>query len=140
MDDMKDHWYCKNNFWQTDSYPRTIKFNGTYEGSLFYGMRFKDSKNVDELMELGKIKEEEIVIADEYIREHLGEILHNKSDFYEGLKRIRNKYIAEKLNLKNTPYFQEVNGNLISQYRMSSGECLLIKLMIGFLILNQSII
>ena len=31
--------------------------------------------------------------------------------------------------LKNTPYFQEIKGKLISQYKMSSGECLLVSLL-----------
>ncbi|WMI80555.1 ATP-dependent nuclease [Anaerotignum sp. MB30-C6] len=128
-EDQKDKWYCENNFWKADSFPRTLRFNGTYEGSLFYGMRFRDSKNVDELMEAGKIEEDSIVDADSYIQESLGKILHNNSKYYKGLKRIRNKYIAEKLNLKNTPYFMTTPTSLISQYRMSSGECLLISLL-----------
>lgn len=125
----KDHWYCQNGFWKADSYPNTLRYNGTYEGSLFYGMRFKDSKNVDQLMENGEIKNDDIVDADEYIVKKLGYILHNDECYYSGLKRIRNKYIAERLALKNTPYFRDVNGNTISQYRMSSGECLLISLL-----------
>lgn len=125
-----DHWHCgEDNFWVSDTFPNTIRFNGTYEGSLFYGARFKDSRNVDELMESGQIVDSDIVDADEYIRTNLGSILHNQPDYYHGLKRIRNKSIAERLNLKNTPYFLDINGNLISQYRMSSGECLLISLL-----------
>ena len=31
--------------------------------------------------------------------------------------------------MRNIPYFIDINGNLISQYRMSSGECLLISLL-----------
>lgn len=127
--DRRDKWYCADGFWKTDSYPRTIRYNGTYEGSLFYGVRFKDSKNVDELMEQGKILSQEVVNADAYITEQMGSILHGDKLFYPYLKRIRNKMIAEKLALKNTPYFIDVNGNLISQYRMSSGECLLISLL-----------
>ncbi len=124
-----DRWYCQNGFWKASSYPNTLRYNGTYEGSLFYGMRFKDSKIVDELMEQGNINDHDIVDADEYVVKKLGYILHNDEDFYSGLKRIRNKNISERLGLKNTPYFREINGKLISQYRMSSGECLLISLL-----------
>lgn len=125
----KDKWFCENDFWKADSFPNTLKLNGTYEGSLFYGMRFRDSKNVDELMETGKISDEMIVDADTYIQETLGKILHNNPYYYKGIKRIRNRYIAEKLRLKNTPYFMTTDNAIISQYRMSSGECLLISLL-----------
>lgn len=128
-ENMKDKWFCVDNFWKADSFPNTLKFNGTYEGSLFYGMRFRDSKNVDVLMENGKISDEMVVDADIYIQEALGKILHNNLQYYNGIKRIRNKYIAEELELKNTPYFMTTGSTLISQYRMSSGECLLISLL-----------
>lgn len=80
-------------------------------------------------MEKGHINDDDIVDADEYVVKKIGYILHNDEDFYSGLKRIRNKRISERLGLKNTPYFREVNKKLISQYRMSSGECLLISLL-----------
>lgn len=124
-----DKWYCVDGFWKSNTYPNSLKFNGTYEGSLFYGMRFSDSKNVDELMECGQVRGDDIVDADKYIEESLGKILHNDFQYYHGLKRIRNKYISERLKLKNTPYFRSTETSLISQYRMSSGECLLISLL-----------
>ncbi|HIE4756570.1 TPA: ATP-dependent nuclease [Proteus mirabilis] len=124
-----DKWYCEDNFWKSDTFPNCIKFNGTYEGSLFYGMRFIDSKNVDELVEEGKILENEIVLADSYVIEHLGEILHSNKKHYSDLKRIKNKTIREKLGLKNTQYFMNGGDSIISQYRMSSGECLTISLL-----------
>lgn len=124
-----DKWYCDDGFWKTDTHPNTLKLNGTYEGSLFYGMRFRDSKNVDTLMENGEISATSIVDADKYVEESLGRILHNDPTYYKGLKRIRNKYISAQLNLKNTPYFKSTPTALISQYRMSSGECLLISLL-----------
>ena len=77
----------------------------------------------------GKIDEDSIVNADLYISESLGKILHNDIGYYQGLKRIKNKYISERLGLKNTPYFRTTKTALISQYRMSSGECLLISLL-----------
>lgn len=125
----KDRWFCENSFWKSTIFPDTIQFNGTYEGSLFYGMRFRDSKNVDELMEEGKIKNEYIVEADNYIKESLGQILHNNISYYRDVFKIRNKYIAADLELQNTPYFYKTDNGFISQYRMSSGECLLISLL-----------
>lgn len=127
--DKDDKWYCEDGFWKSDTFPNSIRFNGTYEGSLFYGMRFIDSKNVDELVTDGKITEDDLAVADEYIVEHLGEILHSDKSYYHDLKRIRNKEIRDKLSLKNTPYFMNSGESIISQYRMSSGECLTISLL-----------
>ena len=125
-----DEWFHSNGLWKSNTFPYSLRFNGTYEGSLFYGMRFRDSKNVDDLMRSGAIQPEYIVDADTYITEFLGKILHNDTSYYQELKRIKNKYIAEKLKLNNTPYFRSTkDGLLISQYRMSSGECLLISLL-----------
>lgn len=64
-----------------------------------------------------------------YIKQKLSYIIHGDLSHYQYLKRVRNKNIAKEAHLKNTPYFQVFNNNLVSQYRMSSGECLLISLL-----------
>lgn len=106
-----------------------ISLNGMYEGSLFYGTRFNDSRKVDQLLKNGIIKNEDIVDADDYLKEKVSYILHGNNNSYSNLKRIKNRFISNKLGLENTPYFNSINGKLISQYRMSSGECLLISLL-----------
>jgi predicted ATPase len=116
----KNTWYLKNT---------NISLNGMYEGSLFYGTRFNDSRKVDSLIQSGKITQTDIVDADDYIKEKLSFILHGDLNHYKSLKKIRNKHISYKLKLENTPYFNSINSNIISQYRMSSGECLLISLL-----------
>lgn len=118
------------NKWKSDvDTQKRIHFNGMYEGSLFYGTRFNDSLIVDELVKNGSISMNSIVDADAYIKEKLSFILHGDLNHYKHLKRVRNKNIAKEAHLKNTPYFQVFNNNLVSQYRMSSGECLLISLL-----------
>ena len=111
------------------AYGDKIAFNGMYEGSLFYGTRFDDSLSIDRLYKDGKIKSGDIVEVDTYVKEKLSYILHGDYKHYTELKRIRNKRISTALGLKNTPYFQQTKNGLISQYRMSSGECLLISLL-----------
>lgn len=106
-----------------------IRYNGLYEGSLFYGTRFADSLTIDGLVKEGKINAEDIAESDDYIKEKLSFILHGDNLHYKMLKRVRNKNIAKSLALKNTPYFNYFNNHLVSQYRMSSGECLLISLL-----------
>lgn len=106
-----------------------INLNGMYEGSLFYGTRFSDSRAVDKLIQDGKIPASDLADADDYIKEKMSYILHGVPGKYPGLKRIRNKHISVRLKLESTPYFNSINGVLISQYRMSSGECLLVSLL-----------
>lgn len=123
-------WHRQNDAWKSiESLRERIHYNGMYEGSLFYGTRFNDSKIVDDLLSMERIDSGDIVEADDYIKDNLSYILHGNYNFYRTLKRIRNKRIAQALKLENTPYFQEFRGKLVSQYRMSSGECLLISLL-----------
>lgn len=123
-------WENKNNVWSTNCKKlNRIHFNGMYEGSLFYGTRFDDSLVVDDLVKNATISLTDIVDADDYIKDKMSFILQGDLCHYRNLKRIRNKKIAQKANLKNTPYFQEVNGKILSQYKMSSGECLLVSLL-----------
>ena len=106
-----------------------IHLNGMYEGSLFYGTRFSDSRIIDNMLDSGKLNPIDIVSADDYVKDKLSYILHGDYEHYRDLKRVRNKYITYQLGIRNTPYFNQVNNNLISQYRMSSGECMLISLL-----------
>ncbi len=114
-------WVCDENMLE--------KFNGLYEGSLFYGTRFQDSTIIEKKIASNEIAPDEIIDADTYMKERISYILHGDLNHYTNLKRVRNRHIASKHKIKNLPYFNEVDGRLISQYRMSSGECLLISLM-----------
>ena len=114
--------------WQSDI-KEMLPINGMYEGSLFYGSRFNDSRLVDSILSDGRIASSDIVDADDYVKEKLSFILHGENGNFPGLKKLRNRDIATRLGLVNTPYFNDVNGRHISQYRMSSGECLLITLL-----------
>lgn len=124
-----DRWTEKKGWWTSNIFPKSIRFNGLYEGSLFYGTRFNDSRVIDNLLATGKINSNDIVNSDDYIKQKLSFILHGDNFHYPNLKRIRNKFITSDLGLSNAPYFNSVKDNLISQYRMSSGECLLISLL-----------
>jgi predicted ATPase len=126
LNDLSDLWEGRKR-WHLQNV--NISLNGMYEGSLFYGTRFNDSRKVDSLISEGKITKAEIVDADDYIKQKLSFILHGDFTHYVNLKKIRNKYISGRLGLENTPYFNLIGENLISQYRMSSGECLLISLL-----------
>lgn len=121
-----DTWLGSNS-WNLKN--QQVSLNGMYEGSLFYGTRFNDSRTVDQHIKSGRIQNNEIVDADDYIKEKMSSILTGTLGKYNNLKRIKNKYISSNLGLASTPYFNFISGKLISQYRMSSGECLLISLL-----------
>lgn len=108
-----------------------IKINGMYEGSLFFGFRFKNDEKVKNLLLSGTITENMLTTADDYIVQQLGYILHGDINFYNDIKlvRLKNKLIVEQLGLEQTPYFTVRNGSVISQYSMSSGESLMISLL-----------
>lgn len=118
---------CNNLKWKQLN--NSLKYNGLYEGSLFYGTRFEDSTNIEQMIESRLISEDKLADADEYVKNQMSFILHGDLNHYRTLKRLRNKYIAQKLNIKNRPYFINIENHFISQYRMSSGECLLVSLL-----------
>ncbi|HEN3461347.1 TPA: ATP-dependent endonuclease [Yersinia enterocolitica] len=123
-------WTPKNNKWVLPTGIKPFRYNGLYEGSLFYGARFDDSRVVDKLIRTGNISDEHVVDSVEYVKDNLSYILHGDHSHYRTLKKIKNRATTNKLGLNNIPYFMEAkNGNLLSQYRMSSGECLLISLL-----------
>lgn len=138
-----DHWFYKNGKLTTGRF-RTVKakkstqkthsalvvethWPGFYEGSIFYGCRFDDYDTVDNFLEQPDFKND-LVKADAFVSETLGYILHNNKGYYTSLYKIRNRSTAIKYKFKGIPYFVEYNGNIISQFKMSSGECLLISL------------
>lgn len=106
---------------------KQIKFKGVYEGSIFYGTRFHDSHQVDNFLK--NLKDKDISEASDFVKEKLSYILHGEESLYKNLKKITNRTIAKKYQLKNVPYFYKYNNKLISQYKMSSGECLLLSLL-----------
>ena len=141
-EDAIDEWFYRGNRLTTGKFGqtfdrRTHKFHnalftsthieGFYEGSIFYGCRFDDYNNIDQFMSKSDIKKD-LVDADEFVSQQLGFILHNDINYYKTLKKIKNRKIAETNGFKGIPYFIEVKDNLISQFRMSSGESMLISL------------
>lgn len=100
---------------------------GFYEGSIFYGCRFDDFNQIDEFMNSPDFKSS-LVDADSFVAETLGYILHNDKGYYTSLKKITNREIAKKYQFKGMPYFVDYGTIIISQFKMSSGECMLLSL------------
>lgn len=100
---------------------------GFYEGSIFYGCRFDDFNQVDSFMASADFKDS-LVPADSFVAETLGYILHNDKAHYTSLKKIKNRELAKSFNFNGMPYFVDYDTTLISQFKMSSGECMLLSL------------
>ncbi len=94
---------------------------------FFYGCRFDDYDCIDKFMSQGNY-EDFLAPADEFVATTLGYILHNDKNHYKTLKRIKNRTEAEKIGFKGVPYFLGCEKATISQFRMSSGESMLISL------------
>lgn len=138
----QDNWFYKKGKMTTGKFGRvrghgnvkahnaliaSTHIEGFYEGSIFYGCRFDDYNNIEPFMANNGFSDY-LVDADKFVSEQLGFILHNDVDYYKNLKKIKNRRIAEENGFKGIPYFIEVNNNFISQFRMSSGESMLISL------------
>ena len=112
-------------------YNQDVRFNGFYEGSIFYGTRFFDYNKVTKFIGKADIHEK-LIEADTFVAETLGYILHNDKKWYKKLKKIKSKRVAKEEGFIGIPYFYEIertiNNKLISQYQMSSGESMLISL------------
>ena len=139
-----DHWYFKNGKLTTGKYTFVYKnhktkkahsalvvsthWPGFYEGSIFYGCRFDDYDKIDDFF-TQPAYESDLHLADSFVSETLGYILHNDLTYYANkLYRIKNREAALKYKFKGIPYFAKFNDTFISQFRMSSGECMLISL------------
>lgn len=109
---------------------KQILMKGMYEGSLFFGFRFKNYDKVKKLISDNKIKSDIISSADIYIIEHLGLILHGNKNYYKSSEIVRlNKDTAKSMDLNETPYFMKIGNSYVSQYDMSSGESLMLSLL-----------
>lgn len=104
-----------------------ITLQGFYEGSIFFGTRFNDYSLVDDFIEKADLSSD-LIEADDFVKETLGYILHNNKRYYSSLMKIKNRSLAKTYNFKGIPYFLKIDNKYISQYKMSSGESMLISL------------
>jgi energy-coupling factor transporter ATP-binding protein EcfA2 len=122
----------ENNEWVTKEKKNNYShmknnYKGFYERSIFYGTRFYDYgkmssviKEIDENNDLRPV--------DDFVKDNLSIILHDDNAHYRTLLKVKSKKKAQQLGFSGIPYFFSKNGNIISQYNMSSGECMLISL------------
>ena len=137
-DSKSDEWYYnpKRSEMTTGKFHKTkgryaltasAHFEGFYEGSIFYGCRFDDFDLIDNFLKTPHYKDA-LVAADPFVVETLGYILHNDKSYYKSLQKISSRSKAKEHGFNGIPYFIEFNGKIVSQYKMSSGESMLISL------------
>lgn len=112
-----------------------FKIKGFFEGSLIYGNRFRNT-NYQTLKKLEFIDEQDLQEAPDFIREKLGIILHNNTNFYPKLYKVKDtkKYIQ---NITGEIFYYEKEGKKVSQFHMSTGENLLISILNSLHIRNS---
>lgn len=126
------HWYKDaNNKWQHRSNGH-MRIKGFYEGSLIFGTRFRNT-SYDKIKRIENVDISKLIIADDFIRINLGEILQKRSDFYEKVLI----YPKNVNGISSDIFFYEKNGKRISQFHMSTGENLLISLLNSLNIRNK---
>jgi len=134
LDGISDEWAPQDNSYykwgtRTKRKPNLKdKIHGFYEGSIFYGTRFKEWQATSDLQKQNGF-ENQLVNASDFVVEKLSYILHGNKEHYHSLKRLTNISLANERGFKGMPYFYSTPKGIISQYQMSSGECMLISLL-----------
>jgi energy-coupling factor transporter ATP-binding protein EcfA2 len=107
-----------------------LKLNGFYEGSIIHGNRFRDA-NTRALFEATRVREDSLLLADDFVSTNLGVILHDNPKFYKNrLFRYQVDYAKREFKFRGSPYFIKLeNGKLISQFSLSTGENMLISVL-----------
>ncbi|WP_312820484.1 ATP-dependent nuclease [Kaistella carnis] len=113
-----------------------IQLKGFYEGSLIYGNRFRNT-SFENLRKLDKISHSLLKTSPEFIRENLGLILHNNKNFYQKLFSVNPGSIRHIGNFYGDIFYYEINGKIVSQFHMSTGENLLISILNSLNIRNS---
>jgi len=105
-----------------------MNIKGFYEGSVIFGTRFRNT-SYHILKKLERVDSIKLKPADDFIRKNLGKILHNDEAFYEKLFSVSNADTTEDIQFSGNIFYYEKDGNMVSQFHMSTGENLLISVL-----------
>lgn len=125
LGDQHRKWECHDGWWEEPNEKLNLK--GFYEGSIIYGNRFRDT-NFSSIKKLESVSQYDLEPADEFVRQNLGKILLDNTEYYSHLSLIMmDKLPRYKFN--GQPYFYEKDGVKISQVHMSTGESMLVNIL-----------
>lgn len=117
----------KNGKWQTPARNEFLGITGFYEGSIVFGNRFKDI-DYSLLGRLATIEKEKLMPASDFVKQGLGEILHDDKNYYSDLYILKSQAVRE-MHLRRSHYYYQNKNSLISQLNMSTGENLLLTIL-----------
>lgn len=118
------------------------ELKGFHESGIIYGSRFLNSslKTINKYCEHYAGESSEYIEAHEFIYKNLGKILKANENYYAGLKTITKSSLREKaraiekdpenfLIRAERPFLMLKDSGYITQYKMSSGEYLMLKIL-----------
>lgn len=117
-------WRNTNGKWKHSASKNKMGINGFFEGSVIYGNRFRNT-DFQNIHKVENVQAQDVVLADEFIRENLGNILHSDQNYYDRLYKLKTKITG----LKGDIFFMEKGDKRVSQFHMSTGENLLISVL-----------
>jgi energy-coupling factor transporter ATP-binding protein EcfA2 len=133
-------WLQKSGRWIKDGDFPGIK--GFHESGIVYGSRFSNSSlnNIHKYCEHYANHSDSYVDAPDFVYKNLGKILKGNENHYKGLKTITKADVSRKakelpkesenyLIRAEKPFLLQKDSGFITQYKMSSGEYLLLKIL-----------
>ena len=135
LDGATRSWRKNQNKWERRSEGR-MSIKGFYEGSIIFGNRFKNT-NYNILKRLDRVDDSKLRTTHDFIRQNLGKILHNNTEFYEKLFRLNNRDVGPGLTFSGDLFYYQKGNKRVSQFHMSTGENLLVSVLNSLYIRNQ---
>ena len=123
----RKEWRKLRGRWQK-SFHNNFQLSGFYEGSIIFGNRFRNT-NYDLLMKLDRIDDSKLQPASEFIRGHLGKILHNNEKFYDRVLKLNSRDAGNLVQFAGDIFYYQKAAKRVSQFHMSTGENLLISIL-----------
>ena len=121
-------WKPQNDNWKITDTNGHILIFGFQEGSITRGTRFWNTTSRS-LKKIANVDISDLLHADEFIIKHLSRILKGDENHYKELYRIDLSLAGNKYGYDGVPYFIVNGKELITQFDMSTGECLIINLL-----------
>jgi len=107
---------------------KNIYIDGFFEGSFIYGNRFSDAHK-SKINRILHIRDKEFIDADDFVIRNLGMILRGDHKHYKGLKKTNPEFDFKSLNLSRAFYTWFSPSGKVNQFKMSSGEYLILTLL-----------
>lgn len=133
-------WHQNNGRWTKSGDFSGVK--GFHESGIVYGSRFSNSSlnNIHKYCEHYAGESDTYVDAPDFVYKNLGKILKGNEIYYRGLKTITKADLSRKakelpkdsenyLIRSEKPFLLRKDSGFITQYKMSSGEYLLLKIL-----------